>query len=103
MCLKHPTEKNPMHLPLGKYSNNCFYTALVLKPMVKNNRLLLEKTKREEQDLTPGRYFHKTDRNSSSLLLNSTPLVQIRTKLDRKSTRLNSSHVRISYAVFCLK
>src|SRR5579872_7545915 len=26
-----------------------------------------------------------------------------RTSGDRKSTRLNSSHVRISYAVFCLK
>src|SRR5690554_7782474 len=25
------------------------------------------------------------------------------TNIDRKSTRLNSSHVRISYAVFCLK
>src|SRR3989442_8226641 len=25
------------------------------------------------------------------------------TSTDRKSTRLNSSHVRISYAVFCLK
>src|SRR5690554_6958983 len=25
------------------------------------------------------------------------------TTVDRKSTRLNSSHVRISYAVFCLK
>src|SRR5690554_7733004 len=25
------------------------------------------------------------------------------TNRDRKSTRLNSSHVRISYAVFCLK
>src|SRR3989442_6682487 len=25
------------------------------------------------------------------------------TPTDRKSTRLNSSHVRISYAVFCLK
>src|SRR5690606_39571152 len=25
------------------------------------------------------------------------------TKVDRKSTRLNSSHVKISYAVFCLK
>src|SRR5690349_23493696 len=25
------------------------------------------------------------------------------TTLDRKSTRLNSSHVEISYAVFCLK
>src|SRR3989442_8233545 len=29
----------------------------------------------------------------------STPV----TRPDRKSTRLNSSHVRISYAVFCLK
>src|SRR5690625_6899132 len=27
----------------------------------------------------------------------------IREKTDRKSTRLNSSHVAISYAVFCLK
>src|SRR5690606_42092444 len=26
-----------------------------------------------------------------------------RDRLDRKSTRLNSSHVKISYAVFCLK
>src|SRR5690606_41356944 len=26
-----------------------------------------------------------------------------RTSTDRKSTRLNSSHVKISYAVFCLK
>src|SRR5690606_41705816 len=31
-------------------------------------------------------------------------LVQLFCKpLDRKSTRLNSSHVKISYAVFCLK
>src|SRR3989442_11039465 len=30
-------------------------------------------------------------------------LEQIVLKSDRKSTRLNSSHVRISYAVFCLK
>src|SRR3712207_7320769 len=28
---------------------------------------------------------------------------QINTYLDRKSTRLNSSHANISYAVFCLK
>src|SRR5256885_8050132 len=31
------------------------------------------------------------------------PLVQIRMTEDRKSTRLNSSHLVISYAVFCLK
>src|SRR5699024_11264645 len=30
-------------------------------------------------------------------------LRQINTAADRKSTRLNSSHVSISYAVFCLK
>src|SRR5207245_11506900 len=30
-------------------------------------------------------------------------LSQTRTSLDRKSTRLNSSHGSISYAVFCLK
>src|SRR5207253_7481015 len=29
--------------------------------------------------------------------------LRLRTKRDRKSTRLNSSHVAISYAVFCLK
>src|SRR5437773_8799026 len=27
----------------------------------------------------------------------------LRPRLDRKSTRLNSSHITISYAVFCLK
>src|SRR5438067_9905888 len=31
------------------------------------------------------------------------PLGQKREPTDRKSTRLNSSHVSISYAVFCLK
>src|SRR5690554_7693245 len=30
-------------------------------------------------------------------------ILKTQTSLDRKSTRLNSSHVRISYAVFCLK
>src|SRR5439155_27355551 len=34
------------------------------------------------------------------LLLKSQPILLA---LDRKSTRLNSSHVAISYAVFCLK
>src|SRR5690606_41376053 len=30
-------------------------------------------------------------------------VMSARMHLDRKSTRLNSSHVKISYAVFCLK
>src|SRR5690606_39493207 len=32
-----------------------------------------------------------------------TDFAQVVAMLDRKSTRLNSSHVKISYAVFCLK
>src|SRR5439155_10984842 len=34
---------------------------------------------------------------------NQTELMTIASGSDRKSTRLNSSHVAISYAVFCLK
>src|SRR3712207_8075528 len=36
-------------------------------------------------------------------LLLAHPLVGLLAGLDRKSTRLNSSHANISYAVFCLK
>src|SRR6266540_6061023 len=31
------------------------------------------------------------------------PVPDVRAEADRKSTRLNSSHITISYAVFCLK
>src|SRR5438874_2449758 len=31
------------------------------------------------------------------------PKLRTRSRIDRKSTRLNSSHVEMSYAVFCLK
>src|SRR5256885_9889557 len=33
----------------------------------------------------------------------SVPVLQLALSRDRKSTRLNSSHLVISYAVFCLK
>src|SRR3712207_8181232 len=35
--------------------------------------------------------------------MNSLGAVTVIKRLDRKSTRLNSSHANISYAVFCLK
>src|SRR5258708_28728488 len=38
-----------------------------------------------------------------SVVLPKTGQVVVRTTEDRKSTRLNSSHQIISYAVFCLK
>src|SRR5439155_21623174 len=39
----------------------------------------------------------------ASILLGYELAVEILQRRDRKSTRLNSSHVAISYAVFCLK
>src|SRR5690606_42017877 len=44
---------------------------------------------------TPVRWYWIARRTEVSILLPGA--------LDRKSTRLNSSHVKISYAVFCLK
>src|SRR5439155_6756187 len=44
-----------------------------------------------------------TSNMSSTAFLMSVLVASRRTRKDRKSTRLNSSHVAISYAVFCLK
>src|SRR5690606_39519301 len=54
---------------------------------------------------------HRThDRRDGSLWLGQVDYARVHCRLpkerplgDRKSTRLNSSHVKISYAVFCLK
>src|SRR5690349_23977068 len=43
--------------------------------------------------------FHCSLNNRSRLA----PTTSVLSRIDRKSTRLNSSHVEISYAVFCLK
>src|SRR5437773_3440567 len=44
-----------------------------------------------------------TDRLGRTGVLVSLPYVDAQGVTDRKSTRLNSSHITISYAVFCLK
>src|SRR5690606_41705191 len=56
-------------------------------------------------DLRPGRaikVFYLWFFILLAVFRSKTPLVLL-SPLDRKSTRLNSSHVKISYAVFCLK
>src|SRR2546427_8688565 len=45
----------------------------------------------------------KFDPNNESAWSYKTNLLLESAKIDRKSTRLNSSHSQISYAVFCLK
>src|SRR3712207_7248871 len=44
-----------------------------------------------------------TEERSTLLAAREGLHAQSKRKLDRKSTRLNSSHANISYAVFCLK
>src|SRR5436305_9978492 len=41
--------------------------------------------------------------SASTRVASPWPVTEALSAADRKSTRLNSSHVRISYAVFCLK
>src|SRR5690625_7112124 len=48
-------------------------------------------------------YLKEAEQSSLVFVLNNSETEQtINIKADRKSTRLNSSHVAISYAVFCL-
>src|SRR5258708_25673709 len=52
------------------------------------------------------RSWHKRGAGGNNTVIDSTGgdfSPQIKINLDRKSTRLNSSHQIISYAVFCLK
>src|SRR3712207_8092964 len=44
-----------------------------------------------------------TGRSEDAGVLHSSTQNRMRSPEDRKSTRLNSSHANISYAVFCLK
>src|SRR5690625_4603120 len=75
----------------GKLDDNDFYVNL--------------KTKRETVPLTSNVEFTKLVHHTKTFLGDITaPVLIIQGQdEDRKSTRLNSSHVAISYAVFCLK
>src|SRR3989442_8847899 len=49
------------------------------------------------------RHWHEGKADRVLLEAPGQPSLRASAARDRKSTRLNSSHVRISYAVFCLK
>src|SRR5690242_814362 len=57
----------------------------------------------ENLQILPDVAIASDDAVRSILLVSKVPLEKIGTVEDRKSTRLNSSHMSISYAVFCLK
>src|SRR3712207_8838093 len=59
---------------------------------------------RADQALVSGLAFHPDGTRLASADVNGMlKVTDLSTGKDRKSTRLNSSHANISYAVFCLK
>src|SRR3712207_8642132 len=58
----------------------------------------------ELQEIKPGVYVVSAGGSTSMFLVTQEGVVVVDAPpADRKSTRLNSSHANISYAVFCLK
>src|SRR2546429_7089219 len=72
------------------------YTTLFRSPIFKASR------KRVYEALTDAKQFDKVVQLSTAMKSGMAPGAKP-TEIDRKSTRLNSSHGYISYAVFCLK
>src|SRR5690606_42052935 len=62
-----------------------------------------DRGKDSEMTLTPFRFVHATNVRLDQPLWGIGAVSGQARHLDRKSTRLNSSHVKMSYAVFCLK
>src|SRR3712207_7680687 len=86
------------------------YTTL-FRSLPKKKHQLLEKLSQPSGEHAQAEQKEKTHGNLSELLFDSGPqrappsltAAEVTEDLDRKSTRLNSSHANISYAVFCLK
>src|SRR5688572_31514534 len=68
------------------------YTTLFRSPAARRTAIEIQLAERD----------HLTRRHQHVVAAEVDPL-RIARPLDRKSTRLNSSHSQISYAVFCLK
>src|SRR5690625_7078009 len=71
------------------------------------NRIYLPKSELEQFGITENKLFERrcdeTFKNFMRLQIKRARYYFKSAERDRKSTRLNSSHVAISYAVFCLK
>src|SRR5690606_40708231 len=59
-------------------------------------------TEHSAREVSPKEGYDEIDWDPSAKLIWG-PDLKTDNTIDRKSTRLNSSHVKISYAVFCLK
>src|SRR3712207_7562320 len=77
------------------------YTTLFRSYSVSQKTKVLHEKVCTSKNLCYNRFAHDDLRESAGQ--RPTAPVEEGTEVDRKSTRLNSSHANISYAVFCLK
>src|SRR3989475_11758721 len=68
-----------------------------------NDSRLQAKVERQDAELAKVKRDAQTQVNALAARLGELQAQATRLNADRKSTRLNSSHSQISYAVFCLK
>src|SRR3712207_4279677 len=83
--------------PIGDVSDNGAYAVQPVAndpPGAKNDSIII-------RPATGSIQYDSAFRRGNAM--SGAPIMSGSTKLDRKSTRLNSSHANISYAVFCLK
>src|SRR5690606_41529404 len=93
--------RSPLHLPSfpTRRSSDLYHahSAITLNLFLKDIRYRICTTHQSNHPKKPVNFNPAIKHTAFAL-----PIVAI-VPLDRKSTRLNSSHVKISYAVFCLK
>src|SRR5688572_32520503 len=78
------------------------YTTLFRSHLRTGRGVLAEEVGRQQQEIGAQDRFHGIQDRGVDCQLPHEALVEVPVQ-DRKSTRLNSSHSQISYAVFCLK
>src|SRR5690606_40288227 len=102
MPRKGPVPKRDV-LPDPLY-NSKLVTRLINQIMVDGKRGVAQKLLYNAFELVEQRSGQNPMEVFEQAMKNVMPVLEVRARrVDRKSTRLNSSHVKISYAVFCLK
>src|SRR5690606_40868867 len=74
---------------------------LVLDTLVVEDYYMSVRRSRDGLEILPTLTARAREKRQESAAEGKDPSEQWQTEIDRKSTRLNSSHVKISYAVFC--
>src|SRR5690625_6631887 len=92
-----------IHVPNASYQTVVASGDQRMLPTWKGIDVYRRKLHRFMTPTLPRNDFHELRRRRPSRRPNSDRYDNILALEDRKSTRLNSSHVAISYAVFCLK